>query len=207
MDRLTKEQRKKNMQANKSTGTKPEIMLAKTLFSRGHRYRKNDKKVFGRPDLTFKKIKLAVFGEGEFWHGKDWHERKNDHKTNQDFWIKKIEGNIDPDNEVNEELKKQGWTILRFWSKEIEKNLLSCVLKIENEIKALKMNFKEKISREDFMKFFRDDDKLNQLTVDDRVEIFTTILVGSSDITKELLDNILSDYSVSNLEIIDNGKK
>lgn len=150
MDKLTKEQRKKNMQANKSTGTKPEIMLAKALFARGHRYRKNDKKVFGHPDLIFKKIKLAVFVDGEFWHGKDWFERKNDHKTNQDFWIKKIERNIERDNEVNEELKKQSWTILRFWSKEIEKNLLSCVLKIENKIKALKMNFNEKISLETF---------------------------------------------------------
>lgn len=65
----------------------------------------------------------------------------------------------------------------------------------------------QKISREDFMKFFRDDKKLNELTTDDRIEIFRTILVGSSDITKELLDDILSDYSVPNLEIIDNGKK
>lgn len=70
-----------------------------------------------------------------------------------------------------------------------------------------KMEDYQKISREDFMKFFRDDEKLNELTTDDRIEIFRTILVGSSDITKELLDDILSDYSVPNLEIIDNGKK
>lgn len=70
-----------------------------------------------------------------------------------------------------------------------------------------KMEDYQKISREDFMKFFRDDKKLNELTTDDRIEIFRTILVGSSDITKELLDDILSDYSVPNLEIIDNGKK
>ena len=61
MDKLTKEQRRKNMQANKSTGTKPELLLAKTLFARGHRYRKNNKTVYGKPDLTFKKIKLAIF--------------------------------------------------------------------------------------------------------------------------------------------------
>lgn len=65
----------------------------------------------------------------------------------------------------------------------------------------------QKISREDFLKFFRDDDKLNELTTDDRVEIFKTILVGSSDITKDLLDDILSDYSVPNLKIIDNGEE
>jgi len=150
MDKLTKEQRRKNMQANKSTGTKPELLLAKTLFVRGHRYRKNNKTVFGKPDLTFKKIKLAIFVDGEFWHGKDWHERKNDHKTNQEFWNKKIERNIERDKEVNEELTKKGWTILRFWGKDIEKNLLSCVLKIESEIKNLKMDLREKISLETF---------------------------------------------------------
>ncbi len=146
MEKLTKEQRRKNMQANKSTGTKPELLLAKTLFARGHRYRKNDKTVFGKPDLTFKKIKLAIFVDGEFWHGKDWNERKNDHKTNQEFWHKKIDRNIDRDIEVNEELTKQGWSILQFWGKEIENNLLHCVLQIEGEIKNLKMDFKEKIS-------------------------------------------------------------
>ncbi|MEG0760748.1 very short patch repair endonuclease [Chryseobacterium sp.] len=122
MDKLTKEQRRKNMQANKSSGTKPELLLAKTLFSRGHRYRKNNKSVFGKPDLTFEKIKLVIFVDGEFWHGKDWELKKHDHKTNKEFWNKKIERNI----EVNEELTKQGWSILRFWGKEIEKDLLNC---------------------------------------------------------------------------------
>jgi len=72
-----------------------------------------------------------------------------------------------------------------------------------------KMENYQKISREDFMKFFRDDEKLNALTVDDRIEVFRTILFGSSDLTKKLLDDILSDYSVSNLEIIEftNGEK
>ena len=148
MDKLTKEQRKRNMQANKSTGTKPEILLAKMLFARGYRYKKNDKDVFGHPDLTFKKIKLAIFVDGEFWHGKDWEKRKKDHKTNKDFWIKKIERNIGRDKEVNEELKKQGWIILRFWSKEIEKSLLSCILKIENEIRVQTMNFNGKTNSE-----------------------------------------------------------
>ena len=70
MDKLTKEQRRKNMQANKATSTKPEILLAKALFARGHRYRKNNKTIFGKPDLSFKKIKLLIFVDGEFWHGK-----------------------------------------------------------------------------------------------------------------------------------------
>lgn len=136
------------MQANKSTGTKPETILAKTLFARGHRYRKNNKSVFGKPDLTFKKIKLAIFVDGEFWHGKDWHIQKDNHKTNRDFWISKIERNIERDKEVNEELTRKGWTVLRFWGKEIEQNLLHCVTQIENEINGLKMKFKDKISIE-----------------------------------------------------------
>ena len=67
-------------------------------------------------------------------------------------------------------------------------------------------NFQQ-IPREDFMQFFRDDEKLNELTVEDRIEIFRTILVGSSDFTKELLTDILEDYSVANLEIIENVKE
>lgn len=125
MDKLTKDQRKKNMQANKSSETKPELLLAKTLFSRGHRYRKNNKTVFGKPDLTFKNIKLEIFVDGEFWHGKNWYLRKHDHKINKEFWEKKIERNIQRDIEVNRELVKNGWTILRFWGKEVEKNLLN----------------------------------------------------------------------------------
>ena len=138
------------MQANKSTGTQSELILAKALFARGHRYRKNDKTVFGKPDLTFKKIKLAIFIDGDFWHGKNWEERKYDHKSNIEFWINKIEKNIERDKEVNHVLKNQGWTILRFWSKEIEKNLVSCILQAEDIIKNLKMNFTEKISLEAF---------------------------------------------------------
>lgn len=138
------------MKANKSSGTKPEILLAKALYARGHRYRKNNKTVFGTPDLTFKKIKLAIFVDGELWHGKDWHIRKYDHKTNKEFWIKKIERNIKRDAEVNNELRKQGWTVLRFWGKDIQKDLSNCVLRIEREIKDLKMKFKEKISLETF---------------------------------------------------------
>lgn len=76
MDRLTKEQRRKNMQAVKSKGSKIETLLAKALWAKGYRYRKNDRTVFGNPDLTFKKHKIAIFCDSEFWHGKDWELRK-----------------------------------------------------------------------------------------------------------------------------------
>ncbi|MCL2414235.1 MAG: DNA mismatch endonuclease Vsr [Bacteroidales bacterium] len=150
MDNLTAEQRRKSMQSNKAVGTKAEIILSKTLLARGHKHRRNDKSVYGTPDLAFKKIKLAVFVDGEFWHGKDWGKQKNNIKSNQAYWIPKIKRNIQRDYEVNEKLTKEGWTILRFWSKEVEKEALSCILKIENEINSLKMNFTERISLNTF---------------------------------------------------------
>lgn len=85
MDKLTKEQRRKNMQAVKNKDSKIEILLGKAFWKRGYRYRKNDKTVFGKPDFTFKKYKIAIFCDSEFWHGKNWEERKHDHKSNIEF--------------------------------------------------------------------------------------------------------------------------
>ena len=150
MDKLSKEQRKKNMQAVKNKNSRIEITLGKALWNNGLRYRKNDKAVFGKPDFTFKKHKIAVFCDSEFWHGKDWEIHKYDHKSNQDFWLSKIERNIQRDAEVTAELEKQGWTVFRFWGKDILKNPQNCVLKIENIIKEQNMEFKEKISIEEF---------------------------------------------------------
>ncbi|MBK6354904.1 MAG: DNA mismatch endonuclease Vsr [Saprospiraceae bacterium] len=143
MDKLTAEQRKKNMQAVKASGSKIETALAKALFAKGLRYRKNDRTVFGRPDLTFKKHKLAVFVDSEFWHGKDWENRKYDHKSNTEFWLSKIERNIERDKEVNEQLLADGWKVLRFWGDEINKNLNNCINKIQkiiNEIERKNIN-------------------------------------------------------------------
>jgi DNA mismatch endonuclease (patch repair protein) len=134
MDVLSPEQRRKNMQAIKSKGTKDEVLLAKTLWSKGYRYRKNDKTVFGRPDLTFKKYKVAVFVDSEYFHGKNWETEKYRIKTNRMFWWAKIEGNMKRDNVVNDKLLSEGWKVLRFWSKEIRKNLASCIDKIEENL-------------------------------------------------------------------------
>ncbi len=126
------------MQAVKSHGSKIEITLSKELWKRGYRYRKNDKTVFGKPDLTFKKIKLAIFVDSEFWHGENWAERKHDHKTNKKFWHAKIERNMKRDKEVNENLAKNGWKVLRFWGNEINKNLLLCISSVEQVIEQTK---------------------------------------------------------------------
>lgn len=133
MDRHTPQQRSKNMQAVRSTNTKEEVRLAKTLWHLGYRYRKNNKTVFGKPDFTFKKLKIAIFIDSEFFHGKDWETRKKP-QTNAEFWNKKIERNMQRDIEVTTYLESQNWKVLRFWSKEIEKNLDECVSLIEHEI-------------------------------------------------------------------------
>ncbi len=135
MDRLTPKQRRKNMQAIKSKGSKIEIILGKALWSKGYRYRKNDKTVFGKPDFVFKKYNTVVFCDSEFWHGKDWGKRKNEIKSNVAFWQKKIEGNIKRDLIVNERLSQEGWKIVRFWGEEIEKNMLLCLEKFEKTIR------------------------------------------------------------------------
>lgn len=136
MDVLTKEQRKKNMQAIKSKGTKIEELLGKALWLKGYRYRKNNKNVFGKPDFTFKKYKIAIFCDSEYFHGKDWGTQKHRIKTNTEFWHKKIEGNIERDKLVNETLIKDGWQVIRFWGEDIKKNIDFCVLIIEEAIKV-----------------------------------------------------------------------
>lgn len=130
MDRLTKEQRRKNMQAVRSKGSEIENALGKALWARGLRYRRNNRTVFGRPDFTFKSKKIAIFVDSEFWHGKDWEVRKHDLKSNLDFWHRKIERNIQRDQEVNSKLASDGWIVIRFWGKDIKSNLSSCVEKI-----------------------------------------------------------------------------
>lgn len=134
MDRLTKEQRSKNMKAVKSKDSKIEIKLRKALWSKGHRYRKNCKDIFGKPDIVFKSLKIAIFCDSEFWHGYDWENKKNEIKSNKKFWINKIERNIERDKEVNEKLTSEGWIVLRFWGKEIEKNVAFCIEDIEKAI-------------------------------------------------------------------------
>lgn len=135
MDRITPQQRSKIMRAIRSTNTKPEIRLAKALWHLGYRYRKNNRTVFGKPDLTFKKLKIAIFVDSEFFHGKDWEIRKKP-QTNAEFWVKKIERNMQRDVEVNTYLESQNWKVLRFWSDDVKKHLQDCVAIIEEAIRS-----------------------------------------------------------------------
>lgn len=138
MDILSKEQRSKNMKAIKSKGSRIEELLGKELWSIGFRYRKNNKNVYGKPDFTIKKYKIAIFCDSEFFHGKDWETQKERIKTNAEFWHKKIESNINRDKIVNETLKTEGWEVIRFWGEEIKKNLNLCVSKIDQAVEKRK---------------------------------------------------------------------
>lgn len=126
------------MQAVKSSGSQIEQLLGKALWRIGLRYRKNDKTIFGKPDFTFKKFKIAIFADSEFWHGKDWDVKKLEHKSNIPFWHGKIEGNIKRDKEVTRKLENDGWVVLRFWGNDIMNSLNHCVEEIEAAIRAKK---------------------------------------------------------------------
>lgn len=132
----TKEQISYNMKQVKNKDSKIEIALRKELWSRGLRYQKNVTNIFGKPDLVFKGKKVAVFCDSEFWHGYNWEERKKDFKSHQEFWIPKIERNMQRDIEVTEELQRLGWKVLRFWGNEIKKNVSSCADIIEKAVRG-----------------------------------------------------------------------
>lgn len=130
----TTKKRSDLMKKIKSTNTKPEIKLRKALWNQGIRYRLQNKTIIGKPDISIKKYKLAVFVDGEFWHGFNWKEKKKKLKSNRDYWINKIEGNMKRDKKVNKELREKGWTVLRFWQHKIKNNLEECVFEVENAI-------------------------------------------------------------------------
>ncbi len=129
--------RSENMRRIKSKDTSIEIILRKELWKRNLRYRKNLKDVYGKPDIVFKKKKVAIFADSEFWHGKQLLEGKYIPKTNTEFWVKKISRNIERDKEVNIFLEQEGWTILRFWEKDIRANVVDCADKIEEVLKSI----------------------------------------------------------------------
>ena len=131
MDRLTPEQRKLCMRHNKSKNTSIEVLLGRALWHRGLRYRKHTKGVLGHPDFCYLGKKVAVFCDGEFWHGRDWTEAKRRLKSNREFWIAKIERNQQRDREITEQLEREGWTVLRFWESDIRKHLDDCVGRVE----------------------------------------------------------------------------
>ncbi|KPM31029.1 DNA mismatch endonuclease Vsr [Croceitalea dokdonensis DOKDO 023] len=132
----TTPQRSKIMASIKGKNTKPELAFRKALWAAGYRYRIDYKKLIGKPDIVLKKYRTAIFIDGEFWHGHNWETRKQKIKTNRDFWIPKIERNIQRDQEVNTSLRELGYTVFRFWEKQINKNLEECLNSVITHLKA-----------------------------------------------------------------------
>lgn len=141
-DVLTKEQRRKNMQHIHNKDTKIEVILRKALWHEGIRYRKNYKKLPGTPDIAITKYKIAIFCDGEFFHGYNWDEQKprilkGEHGQ---FWVDKIERNMERDRKKDQDLEMLGWTVLHFWGNDIKKNIDDCVKTIVDCIFRVNIN-------------------------------------------------------------------
>jgi DNA mismatch endonuclease (patch repair protein) len=122
--------RRHTMSRIKSKNTSIELTLRKALWRSGVRYRKNYAKLPGVPDIAITKYQIAVFCDGDFWHGKDWEKKKTKIKSNRDYWIEKIERNMSRDRQNEWAVYCMGWMVIRFWGSEIQKQLSSCVNEI-----------------------------------------------------------------------------
>ncbi len=132
----TKEQISYNMSKIKSKDSVIEMLLRRELWRRGLRYRLHCTDIEGKPDIVFRGKRVAVFVDSEFWHGYNFAEKKKEFKSNRDFWINKIERNMERDKEVNEKLRQDGWVVLRFWGNELKKNLSKCADIVEETLAA-----------------------------------------------------------------------
>ncbi len=134
----TTKSRSMHMKKITSKDTKPEITFRKALWAQSVRYRKNYAKIPGKPDMAITKYKIAIFIDGTFWHGYNWREKKGKIRSNREYWIKKIERNMERDQFINIQLNKMGWLVLRFWDFEVKKDLPLCVDKTMAALKERK---------------------------------------------------------------------
>jgi DNA mismatch endonuclease (patch repair protein) len=118
----------------RSRGSNPEQLLKKALWQAGVRYKTPKKPLFGKPDISLKKYKLVIFVDGAFWHGHDWEDRKHAIRSNREFWIAKIERNMQRDQEVNFYYHSRGWTVLRFWDFEVKREVGICMTKVLKQV-------------------------------------------------------------------------
>jgi DNA mismatch endonuclease (patch repair protein) len=132
-DNMTVEQRRLTMSRIRKADTKPELVIRRLVFARGLRYRKYSTSLPGKPDLTFARVKVAVFVDGDFWHG--WRFNEWEHKLSSDYWRKKIRRNMERDISNQALLERGGWTVIRIWRHEIEENADACVDRIEAAVR------------------------------------------------------------------------
>ena len=219
-DDLTKEQRHKNMKNIHGKDTKIEVILRKALWNKGYRYRKNYKILPGSPDIVLTKYKIAIFCDGEFFHGKDWDTLKQrlEKSNNSEYWISKISRNKERDDEINKKLDFEGWTVIRFWGEDIKKHTAECVKVVEETIFD-NIEFEEE--RFDLIVMLNDRKRGGQMKLEniiienyrqfDTAELAfdqgITILAGANNSGKTSLINLIrsvfvdekNDYSVSDI--------
>ena len=132
----------KNMKSIHSRDTSIELRLRKALWKKGYRYRKNYKKLPGTPDIVLTCYKIAIFCDSEFFHGKDWEflKLRLERGNNPEYWINKIQRNIQRDLEKDHALQYLGWTVIHFWGKDILSHTDDCIQVIEEAIWETKMN-------------------------------------------------------------------
>ena len=137
MDNLTKEQRHKAMSKIRSKDTSIEVQLRKALWREGFRYRKNYAALPGKPDIALTKYSIAIFCDGELFHGKDWYtvlQPKLQKGSNSAYWEKKITRNMERDNDINQQLNFLGWTVIRFWGRDIAQHTDQCIAVVKESI-------------------------------------------------------------------------
>ena len=129
MDVHDKKTRSYNMSCIKGKNTKPEEIVRKALFAKGFRYRKNDRRLPGTPDIVLPKYRTVIFVNGCFWHGHTGCKYYVVPKTNTEFWLNKINSNIDRDEKKASQLKKLGWRVITVWECELKKSALNDTIK------------------------------------------------------------------------------
>jgi DNA mismatch endonuclease (patch repair protein) len=128
----------RTMSRIRATDTKAEILLRRAVWRLGLRFRKNYAKLPGKPDLVFTRQKLAVFCDGDFWHGRDWLLRRKKLQYNRDYWVAKIERNMRRDKETDGKLERSGWAVLRLWEGDILSDPETCAVLVQNKLIELR---------------------------------------------------------------------
>ena len=187
MDNLTPAQRHKNMQNIKGKDTSIEIKLRKALWAKGYRYRKNYKELPGKPDIVLTKQRIAIFCDSEFFHGKDWEILKPrlEKSKNSEYWQKKITRNMERDEEVNKQLMFLGWTVIRFWGKDILKDTDECIKVIEETKKFISKKINDEGKRK--LEFLEEEINKDYVYAKD-IELLKRMLIFNNENVNEEYD-------------------